>query len=54
LRLEVIEFAKRALKLSEKQYLDNQPDFSLYYNEGSRFVVGKDNLSNHYYFFILQ
>lgn len=37
--------AKRALKLSEKQYLDNQSDFSLYYNEGARFVVDKDKLS---------
>lgn len=35
--------AKKALLLSEKQYMDSQPDFNLYYNEGLRFIVDQNS-----------
>jgi hypothetical protein len=37
--------AKIALNLSTKQYSDSQPYFSLYYNEGVRYIVHKEKVS---------
>jgi predicted neutral ceramidase superfamily lipid hydrolase len=36
--------ANKALKLSEKQYSDSQSNFSLYYNQGARYLVKDDQI----------
>lgn len=34
--------ARKTLKLSEKQYNENQSNFDLYYNDGFRFIASRD------------